>query len=400
MDDLLIVTHYYPPDKTGGSSRIYELSNNLEELELDVHVLTPHPTFPFGNLGRKWSRLIEREENGIKISEIWTWQPTTTDPNFLDRMANYLIFPLHSLLYILKYRRKYDVVMTTAPPVFGHIPGLFAKKLLGKKWILDVRDLWIDASVSLGFLEEDSLFHKLTESFEKLCLKASDAISVTTKGIKRKLMKKYGLAGDEKFFLLPNGVDTEFFEPRNVEKKNRIIYTGNVGHAQDLVNPVLAMKELKENFDLELLIVGDGDIKEKLKSIVRENELENVVKFKDSVPREEIPRLLSESLIGLAPLKKLDSLDYAVPSKIFEYMACELPFVVSGKGEIRELVDESKVGVVAENSPESFAKEISRILENRDKIESMGEKGRKFVEENYDRRTLAKKLKSKIEGMR
>lgn len=400
MTDLLIVSHYYPPDKTGGSSRIYELSRNLKELGINVQVLTPHAVFPFGSLERVWDRVTEKEEKGVKVLEIWTWQPTTSDPDFLSRIANYLIFPFHSLYYVLKYRNEYDIVMTTAPPVFGHIPGFLAKKILSKKWILDVRDLWIDASISLGFLKEGSIIHRVTESFEKACLKLADMISVTTKGTKRKLLKKYELTQSEKFFLLPNGVDIDFFKPQNLKKKNRIIYTGNVGHAQDLVNPVLAMKELKKKFDVELLIVGGGDIKDKLKNIVEKNSLGKAVKFMDSVPRKRIPKLISESLIGLAPLKKLDSLDYAVPSKIFEYMACEIPVLVSGKGEVRSLIEHSKAGLIAENSPESFAEKMSELLEDEEKVEKMGRIGRKFVEEKFDREKLAKKLKRKVEGMR
>ncbi len=398
MNKLLIITNNFPPERSGNASRIHDLSKNLVKLGLDATVICPHPTIPIGNFERINSRKTEEKLDGMDVNRIWTWQPKRKDPGFLTRMAYYLLFPLHSLIYVLELRDEYDVILTTSPPLFVHIPGIFAKKILNKKWILDVRDLWIDASTELGFVEDDSLIKKLSEKFEKLSMKFSDIITITTKKMQDKLEDKYQLNGKKKFLFLPNGVDIDTFFPFNCKKQDYIIYAGLLGHAQDLESPILAMDDIKDRYDLKFKIVGDGDKREDLERLVKSKNLEDVVEFEGLVPREKIPEFLSRAKIGLAPIKGIESLDYAVPSKIFEYMACELPYISSGIGEVQRLTEESNAGVVAENNPESFARKLSYLLENRELLENMGRRGRRFVEEYYDREKIAVKLKDAIEG--
>jgi len=192
-------------------------------------------------------------------------------------------------------------------------------------------------------------------------------------------------------------VDVDFFYPVDVPKKNQIIYAGNIGHAQDLEDVILAMKKVNERFDLKLLIVGNGDIKGHLEKVTVENGLTDYVKFSGLLPRDEIPRLLSESLMGVAPLKKLKTLEYAIPTKAYEYMACGIPFVGCGEGEIRNLAETSGGGVIAENSPEDIAEAILRLLENPQKRYEMGRMGRDFVEKNVSRRQIAASLKANLD---
>lgn len=400
MKEILIITNNFPPEKSGNASRIHDLAKNLVNLDVNVKVICPHPTIPIGNFERKKVRKEKKKLDRIDVNNIWTWQPKHEDPSFLSRMAYYLLFPLHSLLYAIDMQDEYDVIMTTSPPIFVHIPGLFAKIFLDKEWVLDIRDLWIDASSELGFVEEDSIFKKLSERFERSCLKIADIISITTRKMEEKLEDKYGLNQAEKFLFLPNGVDIDTFSPRDLEKKDQIIYAGLLGHAQDLENPILAMEKLNGRYDIKFKIVGDGDIRDELERLVESKGLENKVEFEGLVPREKIPEYLSSSKIGIAPIKGLESLDYAVPSKIFEYMACELPFITSGIGEVQKITKESNAGVVAKNDAQSFTEKIAYLLEDEDRLKKMGKTGRRYVEENFDRKKIAMKLKDAIEGNR
>lgn len=399
MKRILIITNNFPPEKSGNASRIYDLAKNLVKLSMDVTIICPHPTIPIGNFSRIRKRRTEDEIDGIDVDRIWTWQPVNNDPSFMSRIAYYLLFPLHSIYFVLKYRDRYDLILTTSPPLFVHIPGLFAKILLDKKWVLDIRDLWIDASAALGFVRDRSLLKTLSERFERSCLKLADLITITTRKMEEKLKEKYRLQKKERFLFLPNGVDTDTFYPIDVERQDQIIYAGLLGHAQDLESPILSMERLKEKYDYQLKIIGDGDKREDLEKLVKAKGLEDVVKFEGLVPREKIPEFLSSSKIGIAPIKGIESLDYAVPSKIFEYMACELPYISSGIGEVQRLTEESEAGVVANNDPESFLEKLSTLIDDDERLKEMGQKGRMFVEKNYNRRKIAIKLKEAIEGM-
>ncbi len=397
MKQVCIVSQHFPPEKSGNASRIHDTAAHLAKLGIDVTVLAPHPTFPTGSFPRTWKRSEVQDIDGIRVVNLWTWQPGSGDPGFASRMAYYLLFPLHAALWLLFTRNRFDAIVTSAPPLFTGIPGYVLKRIFGARWILDVRDLWIDASISLGFLREGSIYERISRRFEQMCLAQADLVGVTTEELGRRISSRYRVTAPME--LMPNGVNTDFFRPTNGGKKRQIIYAGNVGHAQDLDKVALAVKSMNGTYNLKFLIVGDGDTRENLERLVKAESLTDSIVFTGTLPREEIPQLLSESLVGVAPLKRLANLEYAAPTKAYEYMACGIPFVGCGSGEIAHLAKESGGGVIADNTPEAIAATLSALLDDPERMEEMGRRGREYVAEHYDRRSVALKLKHCIERM-
>jgi len=312
-------------------------------------------------------------------------------------MGYYLFFPLLSSLWAFKYRREFNVIITSSPPVFTAIPGLFVKKITKKTWLFDVRDLWIDASVSLGFIKKGSLFERISKYFERVCYHSCDGITVTTEEIKKVISGVHDVSVD-KIKILANGVDTKVFTPSDV-KKRRIIYAGNIGHAQDLEKVIFAVKKINERFPIEFILVGDGEIKADLQQIVKKEGLEKTVIFTGVLKREEIPQMIAESLIGVAPLKNIDSLKYALPTKMYEYMSCGTPFLALGKGEIENLAKSSKAGVVADSNVSSIHDHIVKLLEDDKLMIKMGRNGRRFAKKYCDRKKSAEYLLKSIENV-
>lgn len=397
MKQVCIVSQHFPPEKSGNASRIYDTAVHLAKLGIDVTVLAPHPTFPNGSFPRTWKRADVQEVDGVRVVHLWTWQPRSGNPGFVSRMAYYLTFPIHAAFWLFFARNRFDAIITSSPPLFTGIPGYVLKRTTQVTWILDIRDLWIDASISLGFLREGSLYERMSRRFEQMCLSRADLVGVTTEELGRRISSRYTVTAP--MTLMPNGVNTDVFRPADGGKERRIIYAGNVGHAQDLDKVALAVKSMNGTYNLKLLIVGDGDTREYLEQLVQSESLTGSVIFTGILPREEIPRLISESLIGVAPLKQLENLKYAAPTKAYEYMACGIPFIGCGSGEIAHLADRSGAGVIAENTPEAIAAALASLLDDPGRMEEMGRRGREYVAEHYDRRSVALKLKQYIERM-
>ena len=393
---ILVVSQHFPPEKSGNASRISDMVKYISRDDCDVTVLAPHPSFPPGSFDKNWSLSRKSLVENVKLVNLLSWQPATKNPGFIERMAYYLSFPFHAVLWTTINHKHFDVIMTSAPPIFTGFAGLSSKLLFKKKWVMDVRDLWINASISLGFLKKGSFFEKISRMYEQACYSRADLISVTTQELGEDIVRTYNNINPLKVKVVSNGVDTDFFYPTQVEKKDQIIYAGNIGHAQDLENVILAIKKINESHPLKFIIAGDGDIKQQLEELVNEKGLEEYVIFPGLVPREEVPRMLSESLIGIAPLKKMKTLEYAVPTKAYEYMACGIPFVGSGEGEIRKLAEISGGGIIADNSAESFADSIIELLSNTSRMDVMAKDGREFVEKNYSRQQIAFGLKDNI----
>jgi glycosyltransferase involved in cell wall biosynthesis len=263
-----------------------------------------------------------------------------------------------------------------------------------KPWIVDVRDLWIDASIGLGFISEGGLLERVSRAYERFVLHTTDRVTVTTNILGDRLVDLYTI-DPEKVVHLPNGVNTDEFQPSDEPKEPIIVYTGNVGHAQDLKACVKAMAKV-DHPDAVLQIVGDGDLRGSLEELAVEIDVEDKVEFTGLVPREEIPEILSKSMIGVAPLKQDDTLEYAIPTKAYEYMSCELPVIATGVGEIEKLMAESSGGLYVGNDASEIADTIEMLLTDTSQREILGQQGREHMINHYDRGVVAGRLSNTL----
>ena len=417
---IAVVSQQFPPDTSGHASRMTDMTKNLDAIGWEVDVLAPPPSFPHGEFDQQWYRSKSSTIDGVNVNRIWSWQPTTSDPSVLSRLAYYITFALHATLWLLFNSRKYDVVLTTTPPIFTGMAG-FVPSLTGTRWVVDVRDLWIDASVSLGFIGEGGILERSSRAFQRQVLRTGDTVAVTTEMLGEALCEQYGEELREKLVVVPNGVDMSRFgvepeptaeseaisvpaggsesepatgsEPEaKAESEDRpsIVYVGNIGHAQDLESCIRAMNLVSH--DAVLRLVGGGDTVPRLKRIAAEEGLEDRVEFVEPIPREEIPDLLSGSDIGIAPLVRDEELAYAMPTKVYEYFGCGLPIVVTGCGELERFVRESGGGIHVDNDPREIAAAFDRLLADEAMRTDMGANGHEYVRTRYDRRRIAERL--------
>lgn len=387
-----MVTYNFPPEKVG-SYRSYDMALNLSNAGFEVTVLSPHPTYPLGTFKRNWKFRTVKYIKRIKLVNLWTWQPTSMDPNAINRIAYYLFGSLNALLWVICHH-NFDVIITSSPPPSTFIPGLVSKMLFGKKWVADVWDLFVDEAVDLGFLKKGGIIEKMFRMFEKICYLHADRILTVTNRIKKGIQSTYKIEGC-KIIVCPIGANTDLFYPRKITKKMQVIYTGNIGHAQDLKNVILAMKEIAK-YGVKLLIVGGGDAQEAMKKLVKDEKLDEYVIFTGFVERNKIPIVVSESLIAFAPLKKLKGLEYAIPAKTYDYMACGIPVIACGSLELRDLINKSGAGMFVDNNPKSIADAVIYLLKNQKERDEMGTKGIKYIEKYYNGKNITKNLEKEI----
>lgn len=394
---VVFVSQRYPPEQGGNASRIRDTAINLTEEGWDVTVLAPVKSYPFGEFERSRAWHTRESDGEITIHRFWTWQPQTADPAFLQRLAYFTLFALHVLWWLLRNIRQYDVVITSSPPITTELPGIVVS-MLGKPWVTDIRDLWIDAAVSLGHIEAGGVPERLARRFQGFALRTADRITVTTDATTNSLEETYGSGLSSKAVLIPNGVDTDQFHPGGGDTNTDrpvVVYTGNIGSAQDLHACVRAMAHLP-NQDAVLRLVGSGDVEGELKHIADDLSLNGRVEFTGLVPRETVPTILSEATVGIAPLKDTDALKYAMPTKVYEYMACGLPTLVTGGDHIEWFVRESGGGVHVENDPEKIAEALDRLLGDQAYRDELAARGHDYVVEHYTRDEIARRLSDEL----
>lgn len=413
---VVFVTQQYPPDRSGHASRMRDTATALADRGWDVTVLAAPPSFPPGEFERSWRPVETDTVDGVTVHRLWTWQPASPDPGFLTRMAYYVVFAAFAALWTALVRRD-DVVVTSTPPISTGVAG-FPAALLGRRWVVDVRDLWIDASVSLGFIADGGLLERASRRFQRAVLATADSVAVTTPTLGESLCEQYGDRLAEKTLLVPNGVDISRFQSRTdgrgavapghptterppvdrdeAADRFEVVYTGNIGHAQDLESCVRALEHLPDRVVLRL--VGGGDAVPTLRRLAEERGVGHRVEFAGTVPHDQIPSILARAQVGVAPLADDPELAYAMPTKVYEYLGARLPVVATGRGELERFVEESGGGIHADNDPESVAAAIRRLTDDELRAEC-GREGFRHVRREYDRATIAARLSDHLETL-
>ena len=396
MKRIVYITQQYPPEASANASRIDDMVRNLIKRGHEVVVVCPHPTFPFGLFRRAILPKKIKKSDKLSVVRLPTWQPSESDPPMFSRLLYYLLFPFFSTIWCIFNNKKFDVMICSSPPIFTALPVLLNCKMFQKLAIVEVRDLWIDASIGLGFMSRGGMAEKIGRAFEKKTLDAANMITVVTNSIRKRLTELYSVS-EEKVKTVPNGT----IIPNCVKKDSdsrTIFFAGNLGHAYDLQHAIMAMKYVIDDRAV-LVIAGDGDLKHQLESVVRREHLEKKVKFIGVIPRELVFSMLSDAALGIIPYKNLDGLDYCQPVKAYECMACKTAYVGCGGEEFKELTRLSGAGEIVEGNPKSISDAINRLLRNKELRMRMGINGHEFVKKNFNRETIAYEFSNEIESI-
>jgi len=124
-----------------------------------------------------------------------------------------------------------------------------------------------------------------------------------------------------------------------------------------------------------LLFIGDGDVVGRLKEMSNELKLQDSVRFIHRLPLEELRAYTAVADIGLS-LDKDSNLNYrfSLPNKIFDYIHAGIPILSSNLVELRKIVEQYGVGMIAEShNPVYLAERIKEMLSDKKRFDSWKE---------------------------
>lgn len=387
--DLIIFSQAFPPEKGGNASRMGDLYKYLTKFGVKVIVVSAVETYPFEAFSREF-RPIKKDGDVIRL---FTYQPKK-DASSIERALYYTIFPVLASIWLVFNGKSSDVILITSPPPQMYLVALIGK-LMRKKVIIDIRDLFLDVSVNLGFIKKRSLVERIFRFLESKALQKADAVTLVTPKIRRQLVEEYGI-DSAKCYVVPNGVDLETFKCDKSNRKLQMVYAGYFGHAQDFDTFLKGYALLKENERVPLILAGGGETLEDVLKNAEKLGIAKWIKYVGILSRKEVVKLLCSSSIGVAPIKADESLKYAIPSKIYEYLACGLPFIGIGIGEIERIAEESRAGCVGK-TPEEVAECIRKLLNSN--IKKLRVRALRYVK-GFSRERSAKKFLNVLNSLR
>jgi glycosyltransferase involved in cell wall biosynthesis len=242
-------------------------------------------------------------------------------------------------------RRRYSIVQIHTPPDFL-VAAALIPKLLGARVILDVHDLGPDMfEMRFGSGRVSRLLSKALLKIEKAAVRISDEVITVHEPYRRELART-GVPIDA-IGVVMNSIDEDLLPrplPRSTEPF-RIVYHGTVTPPYGVELLIEAMPEiLSEAPAAQLEIYGTGDALPNVRRRAEELGLaERVYTTGRFDPHFVTLRAINGASVGVIPNLPTRLNRYALSSKLFEYIALNIPVVCSALPTLREHFEESEL---------------------------------------------------------
>ena len=153
-----------------------------------------------------------------------------------------------------------------------------------------------------------------------------------------------------------------------VEDKDIIITQGaGININRGIEELVEAMQYLN---NVNLIIIGDGDVIPQLKKRVLELKLENSVIFKGRMPYNEMMQYTQHANLGITIDKDTNTnYKYSLPNKLFDFIHAGIPILASKIIEVEKIIKRYQIGLFINNhEPTHIANQIKYALDNKELI--------------------------------
>jgi glycosyltransferase involved in cell wall biosynthesis len=177
--------------------------------------------------------------------------------------------------------------------------------------------------------------------------------------------------------------------PERRERRRQICYVGSITRARGIEPLINALPLLP---GIKLVLCGQFH-EHAFERAMRALPGWAHVEHRGQVDRLGVQRALAESIAGVVTLLPTKAYVDALPVKMFEYMAAELPVIASDFPILREIVERTNAGLCVDpSSPDAIAKAVRSLVGSAALIEQLGQAGRRAVMSTYNWSNEAKRL--------
>ena len=295
---------------------------------------------------------------------------------------------------------------------YSHFAGLLVKQLTGAKLVLTTHSLEPHRPWKVEQL--GTAYHASTW-IERTAYQNADGVIAVSNSMKQDVHDLYGVPL-EKIRVIPNGIDLDEYRPRPDERvlasygidssKPYVLFVGRITRQKGIIHLVNAIKYLNPGMQV-VLCAGAPDteeigqeMKEKVDEARREGQ-DEIIWIDKMLPRPEVITLYTHASVFVCP-------SVYEPFGIInlEAMACETPVVASAVGGIPEIVVPGETGLLVplkakgENNfepedPDLFSRNlasaINDLMDSPQRLETMGKKARRRVEEHFSWTRIAER---------
>ena len=395
---ILIVTQYFWPEEF----KVNDIAKYFAEKGHQVDVITGVPNYPSNEIYEKYKKTPEKFNKffGVNIIRLPIILRGNASP--LRLFLNYLSFVL-SGLFIGSYKvrkKKYDIVFTFATsPITVALPAIFYSFIKNCNHILWVLDIWPDILKELKIIK-NKIIIDIIRAIVNFIYKKSDIILAQSKYFEKIISntlkdnsKVYYYPAWSENLDAPEKVDNLYEFNKHKDKFN-IVFTGNIGEAQNFENIIEAAEIIRNEKDVQWLIVGTGRKVDQYSSLIKKKKIENF-SFVGHRPISQVKLFHNLADILLISLAEGQSLASTIPGKFQTYLNSNKFILGFIDGATADLIKESKTGIVVNPSkPKELADNIIYLKNNPQKVKEvfLRNYGREYLNKNFNKELLLFKL--------
>jgi len=347
---------------------------------------------------RKFHQDTSVIENGeAKILRVKTLNIQKT--NIIEKGLGTLLLEWQYQHAIQKYwgSVSFDLVLYSTPPITFNKIITALKKRYGAKTYLLLKDIFPQNAVDLKMFSNKSLFYRFFRKKEEYLYQLSDYIGCMSPANVTYILAHNPILETEKLEICPNCLElVEQLQENNrtaiLDKwgipanKTIFVYGGNLGRPQGvdfLLEVVLANEKRSDSY---FVIVGNGTEYNRIKLWFEENALDNS-SLLSSLPKQEYDDLVRACDVGLIFLDSRFTIPN-YPSRLLSYLENRMPVLMATdvNTDIGRIAEYNGYGKWTESGNlDAFMKMVEQMSgnENQIKVEEMGERGYKYLIDNY-----------------
>jgi glycosyltransferase involved in cell wall biosynthesis len=396
---ILIVTQYFWPEEF----RVNDIVKHFSKKGYEIDVITGIPNYPDVKVYNEFIENKKKYKNffGVNIIRLPIILRGNASP--LRLFLNYLSFVLSGIFIgTYKIRKKnYDIIFTFATsPITVAIPGIFYSFIKNATHVLWVLDIWPDILKELKIIKNKFII-LILRKIVNFIYDNVDVILAQSKGFKKIISENVKEAS--KIFYFPawsenlseyKKNDNILLELNKYKNKFNIVFTGNIGEAQNFENIIAAAEITKNDENIQWLIVGTGRKVFEYSELIKKKKINNFT-FIGHRPVSQIKLFHSLASVLLISLVGDKFLSTTIPGKFQTYLGSNKFILGFLKGSAAELIEESKTGIVVNpDSPKKLAETIIHLKKNpKILLEAiLNNYGKKFLEEKFNKALLLREL--------
>lgn len=399
MHILLIHPYFLPPD-AAGSVRWNEIARHWVEAGHRVTVLAGSVDYLTGKQHETIDKQLDTESSKPGIRVIRVPMSSKYNRGRWGRLWAFWTFFWNSLWAgLFNVGNDVDVVLATSPPLTAGLTGLILAQLRRRPFVLEIRDLWPDAPVQMGYLNSPVLM-RMAFWLERILYRHAAHIVTLTPAFDHVLMSTKHVP-PSRCTTISNGADNEltnaaltnvdrshFREENKLNGRFWIIYAGAHGPANGLCT-VLDAAETVQAQPVGFLLLGEGSQKAHLQVEAARRGLTNI-RFLPAMPKPTVIRWIAAADAGLVIMQSLPIFQTMLSAKLFDYLGCGKPVLTAIDGLTRQLAEHHEFGAFVDpKNPASWHKQICSYIAQPTLVSKHGNNGLMYARQTADRTVLA-----------